>query len=980
MADAPPSPDFDERHARRLALLADVAAGTGPFLDRLRRALAQATDLLGYECGVLAHTRDGRHTVFVTHDPSGALTPGTASDLGDNYCSLTLDRDDLFEVDNMGDSAHSGHACYARLGYESYVGVPVRVDDEVWGVLCFYSTEPRSVPLTEPDRDLVRLIAVWIGGVMERDVRDHRLALEAGRLHDVVDQAPLVVYGLDAEGRFTLSMGQALSTLGMEPGEVVGQSLFELYEHDEVTVACVRRLLDGEPQSWETTIGEARFISQARPVRGPDGSVTGVIGVSLDITDLARSREALAESEARSHALADATFEGIAFVDDGQIIDANDQLARLLGYDSGADLVGQDARLVAADEDRATIDRMIAEGHAEPYEVVCVRRDGSRFWAEIQGRLVKYDGRTVRIKAIRDVTARKRAEEQRRFQADVLAHVSDAVVALDLDGRIAYWNAGAEELHGLDHDDVIGRPLADVVTYVLPASGTVADHAEAALLSDAARDGELIFVGPDGRRRFVSVSSSVLYDEHGAERGLLAVSRDVTARRRMAARLRHQATHDDLTGLPNRTLFRDRIEDAVEAGAPFAVLFIDLDHFKVVNDSLGHGAGDRLLMEVAQRLTSAVAQVDGAVIARLGGDEFGALVPSRHSDPARVGEAMLRALAEPVDLGARALPPEASIGVVAHGERYATTEALLRDADTAMYAAKRAGRGRLTVFTDEMHEAASMRFGLEHDLRFAAARGQIRPYYQPIVDLSTGAVSGFEALIRWEHPEMGLLAPGRFLPLAEEIGLVPDLDRWVLDRTCAEVAGWGREAIDALAYVSVNCSDATFLAPGLIRDARAAVDLSGLPPDRLVLELTERAAVDVEAARSVIAQAHQCGLSVAIDDFGAGYSSLGLLHALPVDAVKIDRSFVDGVAEAGAGRAVVRAVVGLSQELGMRSIAEGIETPHQLRALREAGATMGQGYLFSPPVPGDQARTMLARPPWADDWPVWTRNADLVTA
>ena len=973
--------DVTALQADRLRLLASIIADDGPFAARVQHALEQAAGMMGYDIGLLSHIAGGDYTVIVAHAPNTDIVPGSVFPVADTYCVTTLETGDLLEIQHADDSDFRTHPCHQAFGLESYVGVPVRVDGVDWGTLNFSSPEARARRLDESDRDLVRLLAVWVGSVLERETRDRRIAEETGRLSAVVDQAPIIVYGIDAQGVFTLSEGAGLATLGLAPGEVVGQSFYDLYAGDGVSVTAIRRVLDGEAVSWEVNQGEAVFTSQARPVRGPSGEVAGLIGVSFDVTAEAESRRALAESETRLRALSNSTYEGIAFSEDGVVFDGNDQFARLFGYGGIERMIGRQPSGLVADEYLDVVQTAIQEGRTEPYEAVCVRADGSRFWAEIQGQPTPFDGRTVRMAAIRDITARKRAEEQRRFQADVLAHVSDAVVALDLEGRITYWNDGAAALHGRAAGEVLGRQLEDVVQYVVPELAEADDlAAEQVLRSEAARSGELVFVGPKGERRFVSVSSSILQDDTGAERGLLAVSRDVTAQREMSAELRHQATHDALTGLPNRTLFRDRITAALGQGEPFAVLFVDLDRFKVVNDSLGHDAGDTLLKTVALRLRSALGAVPGSVVARLGGDEFGVMAPSGQTAPQEVGRMVLDALAPALDLGVRAVSPAASVGVVAHAETYDAPEAILRDADTAMYAAKHDGRGRLALFTDEMHRQAALRFQMEHDLPYAAGRDQLRVYLQPIVDLATGTVAGFEALVRWQHPEMGLLSPARFLPLAEELGLVTDLDRWVLDAACAEVATWGAEALDALSILSVNCSDRTFLGPGLADHARAAADLAGLPPGCLILELTERALVDLDLARDVVDAAQRNGLQVAIDDFGSGFSSLGLLHAMPVDGVKIDRSFVWDLEASRRARGVVRAVVSLSNELGMRAIGEGVETPGQLRALRNAGTRFAQGFLFAEPVPAPDARAMLAEAPWADSWDAWTRDEALVTA
>ena len=974
------------------------------------------------------------------------------------------------------------------------------------------------------------MLATWVSGALDRRARTAALTEEAGRLRAVIGAAPVVLYALDAEGRFTLFDGRGVGALGLAPGEVVGQSVFDLFTEAPEALAEIRAVLGGEERTWSARLGPLAYESWGTPTRDAGGAVVGMTGVSLDVTALHeaeagvrreadrlrrlldvtaadgpfeeragavlaelaellgldggllaqaldgtttclaswgrdgrapapgterplaetygalvhrvgalvavehvgesahrdhagyavtgheafigapvvvdgevygglglwaarpaapftegdrelvrlaaqwaggllerdRRQRALAVSERRLRALGASTTEAIAFVEGGAVLDCNDQFVRLFGFEGRAEAVGTAAIDFAAPEYRETIRRMTTEGRTEPYEVEGLRADGSRFWAEVQGGPAEYGGRPVRMTALRDITRRKEALAQTRFQADVLAHVSDAVVALDARGRVTYWNAGAERLHGLPAEAVLGRPIEAAVRYHVPEGAGV--DARAALRAVAAGQGDLVYEGPDGRRRVVSVSVSRLGE--GAERGTLAVLRDVTAAREMAARLRHQATHDALTGLPNRARFRSRIERALRAGRPFAVLFVDLDRFKTVNDSLGHEAGDRLLRAVAGRLRTAVAEAAGAggTVARLGGDEFAVVAPADAEGAERLARHVLDALAAPVDLGPRAIAPGASVGVVGRAGRYRDPEALLRDADTAMYEAKRAGRGGYALFDPAMHRAAAAQFGLEHDLREAVGGGQLRLRLQPIVDLGTGAAAGFESLVRWEHPERGLCGPGQFIPLAEELGLVAEIDRWVLDATCRELAAWP-DVPGPLVMVSVNCSDQSFLADDLADRACACAEAAGIEPGRLVLELTERALVESEAAVGALQALRARGVRLCVDDFGSGYSSLGLLHRLPVDGLKIDRSFVSDLETSAEARAVVRAVVGLARELGLRTVAEGIETPGQLAVLREAGCPYGQGFLFSPPVPPEAARPLLARAPWADEWP-----------
>ena len=1124
----------DAAHADRLRLLATVTSqGDLPFHDQVGQALALTTTLLGLDMGILSQIErgddgDGDYTVVACHGAD--LAPGTRFDLGDTYCSITVEGRDLFEIDHVAVSPHRRHPCYRAFGVEAYVGMPVHLGGGAWGTLCFSAAAPLAAPLTDADHDLIRVLAAWVSGALDRRARVEALAARDRHLRAVVEQAPIVLYALDADGVFTLSEGRGLGALGLAPGEVVGHSVFELYADAPEATAPLRRVLAGEERTWTSQVGAFHYEAWATPTFDAAGRVAGATGVSIDVTDLREAedrlereaarlhrllgvtavdgplsergpavlatvagllgldagflgrvragvytclaahpagamaagdelpraltvcdltlaagdvvavehvgasehrdhpcyaardveayvgapvvvdgetwgtlsftsarpaprpfsasdadlvrlaaqwagglverdlrRKALAESERRLRALGRSTTEGIAFAAGGVVVDCNDQFARLFGLADRAAAVGRTPMSFVAPEHAEVVRATIEAGGTDPYEIVGVRADGSRFWMEAQGGQTTYGGREVRMTAVRDVTARRLAEEQTQFQADVLAQVSDSVVALDLDGRVTYWNGGAERLHGVAEADALGRRLEDVIEYRLPDAPhrPCAAGAEGLLRSEAARNGELVYLTPGGDRRFVSVSSSVLRDSHGVETGLLAVARDVTPRRELATRLQFQATHDDLTGLPNRALFRDRIDRATASGDPFGVLFVDLDRFKVVNDSLGHDAGDRLLEAVASRLRRALGAYEDALVARLGGDEFGVIVPTAGGDAEGAGRAVLDALAEPVDLGERSVLPGASVGVVEGGEAYALREALLRDADTAMYAAKRAGRGVVAVFDPSMHEAAAARFGLEHDLREAVAGDQLRAVFQPIVDLSSGGVVGFESLVRWAHPERGLLGPGEFLPVAEEVGLVPDVDRWVLDETCREIGRWAPHLDpDALLWVSVNCSDRTFLSAGLAERARGAAEAAGLDPGRLVLELTERALVDADAAREALAAVRAAGLQLCVDDFGSGYSSLGLLHALPVDGLKIDRSFVSDLGASRAARSVVRAVVQIANDLGLRVVAEGIETEAQLAVLRELGCPLGQGYLFSKPVPPDEARALIAAPPW----------------
>ncbi|MEM0962786.1 MAG: EAL domain-containing protein [Bacteroidota bacterium] len=965
----PPGPN-----ARFRLLTTVVAQDDGSMADRVHRALRLTANVLDSETAMLSHTAGGTSTIVAAHSSVDAFVPGTLRPVTDMFCSITVEAEDIIDIRDAARSEHRAHPCHTNLGVSSYLGVPVHVGGEVWGTLSFLSSRARTEPRTASDHSVVRLLALWIGGLLDVEEHERDVQIASDRVRDVLDQAPIILFEIDKAGTFTLSEGAGIEALGLKAGEVVGSSVFDLYAAFPDVLDAIRTVLSGEPKSWEATIGGETYATRARPVRGADGTVAGLTGVSLQITEEANARRALAESSARYQALSEATFEGIAFVDDGRITDGNDQLATLFGFSDVRELIGKRPTEVIAPEYRGHVLEHVATHRTAPYEVEGLRKDGSRFWIELQERPTS-EGGPARVTAVRDISERKKNENRLRFQADVLAQVSDAVVALDGDGRISYWNQAAEQLYGHAVTDVVGESLFDVVSFETPSAEPISEDAEAILRSDAAKAGELVYIPRGGGRRFLSVSSSELHDEVGSAKGLLAVFRDVTAERLLSAQLKHQASHDALTDLYNRDRFREIVQDALDRGDTFGVLFVDLDQFKVVNDSLGHEAGDQILREVSRRLLATLGGIGGAVGARLGGDEFGIMAP----DAEQAAHQLLRSLREPFLLESRQLSISASIGVVVNAGAYDHVKGLLRDADTAMYQAKRSGRKQVALFTPSLREAASLRFGLEHDLRYAAAHDQIEPHYQPIVDLRTGGVVGFEALVRWNHPTRGVLSPGHFLPLAEELGLVVDLDRWVLRKACTEIASWGPKTIDALAYLNVNCSDDSFIQEDLIDFVLDVAAETGLSHQRLVLELTERALIEADVIRPLLEKARSEGVRVVIDDFGSGYSSLGLLHSLPVDGVKIDQTFISDLGALPTARAVVRAVVGLAGDLDMRIVAEGIETPDQLRALQAIGAHYGQGYLFARPAPGPVARQMVVSPPWAQDWESWTHMDNLAS-
>ena len=458
-----------------------------------------------------------------------------------------------------------------------------------------------------------------------------------------------------------------------------------------------------------------------------------------------------------------------------------------------------------------------------------------------------------------------------------------------------------------------------------------------------------------------------------ADGGWLAILDDITAHRKAEQTAAFLARHDVLTGLPNRVMLRDRLEqDLAKAsrGQPFAVMLMDLDRFKDVNDLLGHPAGDRLLQLAGERMQACVREVD--LVARLGGDEFAVVIAEAMlpDGASRVAERVTAAFAEPFELaapgddgrpGLRRTTVSVSIGIAVAPGDGATADALLRHADMALHRAKAEQRGTARFFEQAMDASHLARRQAEHDLRLALERNEFRVFYQPLVSLQTGAVVAFEALLRWQHPTRGLVPPVEFIPLAEETGLILPMGEWVVRTACRDAAAW-----PSTVGVAVNLSAVQFRNPSLVQTIQAALAVSGLAAARLELEITESVLLhDSPGTLAMLHALRALGVRIAMDDFGTGYSSLSYLHSFPFDKIKIDRMFIRDVLDRASSGAIVRAIAGLGASLGIATTAEGVETQEQLARLRLDGCTEVQGYLFSRPVPVGEARALLAagRPP-----------------
>ncbi|MCC6175541.1 MAG: EAL domain-containing protein [Chloroflexi bacterium] len=572
------------------------------------------------------------------------------------------------------------------------------------------------------------------------------------------------------------------------------------------------------------------------------------------------------------------------------------------------------------------------------------------------------------ITAVRENARLLAAHATRRSEArfsSLVQNASDVVLVVGSDTIVRYQTPSVER--------VLGYPLADldgasVATLIHPDD---APYALAYLGNPGTGAGESTPVEwrlrhQDGRWLHMEVIGTNLLSDPNV-RGIVLNGRDISERKALETQLTYQAFHDPLTGLANRALFKDRVDHALARGKrhgrSLAVLFLDLDDFKTVNDSLGHAAGDELLVAVSERLRECLRAADTA--ARLGGDEFAILLEDTAEDDARIlAERMLAALTAPFLLQGKELFVSASIGLAVSARSTEGAVELLRNADAAMYTAKGNGKAGVEAFEPGMHQAVLERLALRADLQRALDHGELLLHYQPTVDLASGCITGYEALIRWEHPERGTISPLDFIPLAEETGLILSIGRWALREACRQARRWQARYPSLMPIkMGVNLSARQLLDPDLIDDVAEALVNAGLEPRSLVLEITESLLMqDTDAIIDRLHALKRLGVRLAIDDFGTGYSSLSYLRRFPVDILKIDKTFVDGLDDddSGEGLALVRAIVDLSHALSLETVAEGIERAGQLAQLFRLGCVLGQGYYFSRPLPGAAASRLLA--------------------
>lgn len=867
-----------------------------------------------------------------------------------------------------------------------WLGVPLRAPTGIIGVLVVQHYEDKDA-YNQRDLDLLVEVGDQIALAIERKRVEETLQISEEQHRLLFEKSPQPAFIFDLETLAFLAVNEAaVRHYGYSRNEFFSTILANDLRSSEDDPGHIRRL--------ETARSGEEVVLETSRHRKKDGTFSDVevtlLGIPFagrraglvlvnDVTERKMAEQAVQNSRDYLDRIINAVADPI-FVKNRQYqwTLLNDAMCQALGH-SREELIGKTDHdcLPAQEADifRQNDELVFMTGDENVHEDKFTNMLGEKSVTVTRKRLhIDKDGERSIVGVFTDITERKRAEEESmRLSAEVASQRERLEVMIaNVQGVVWETKTKIEKGEAFLRFDFVSDYIETMLGY------TVAECLEKPRFwldlvhpDDRERTEQIVraifaggkggivefrWIAKDGHEVWVESRNVIIRDDAGNAVGLRGIAVDITERKSFEEQLTHQALHDPLTKLANRALFRDRVEHAIDrtvrTHAPIAVLFLDLDNFKSVNDSLGHAAGDELLISVTQRLQACLRPSDTP--ARVGGDEFAVLLEDIvHADEAAlIAERIRSVLAAPFMINGSEVFATSSIGIASTTDGRETTEELIRNADVAMYISKGSGKDRHTVFENQMHDELIKRVRLESDMRVAIEKHEFEVYYQPIIDLQSEQVMGMEALVRWNHPEHGLIPPLDFIPLAEDTGLIVPLGNWILDEACLQAHKWqARYGYREKLSVTVNIAGRQFQEDSLVETVERALARSGLSPQSLILEITETTMLKNTAATILkLNELKRLGIRFAVDDFGTGYSSLSYLQRFPVDILKIDKSFIDKICQSREGAAVARAIITMSETLHLKTIAEGIESGSQQTELRRLGCEMGQGYLFSKPL------------------------------
>ncbi len=968
------------------ALYESTSAATGKeFFENLVVAVTRA---VGTRFGLVGEIVGGTRVNVLAFAANDELLPPFSFDLEGTPCQAVLTGGVCVHPRGVR-KLYPHDAMLRDLGAEAYLGMPLwNSQGQKHGLLVIVHDE--EIPRPRDYLPYLEVLADRAGAEIERLRSNAALRESENRFRTLFEQMPnIAIQGMDREGRVTFWNKASHELYGYTAEEASRRPFEELLlpgTHREVFRSALRDWADRDLPIQSERLEIVGKSGRRVTVLSNFLKMTGASGdpefycLNVDLTELEAAREALEISERRYRQLVEAAPLAIAVLKAGRLVYLNGAGHRLFGVGGPEELdlsrvqwwpsegaLNRWQQFLA----RAANSSPVLRPEFEDFQLV--RSDGQALDLEAVAIPVLYEGAPALQLIANDVTDRKRADRRLRVSEERYAlaarGANDGLWDWNLETNSMYFSPRWQEMIGLTDEDAWSPPEV-WLDRIHPEDRPEVDHKLQEHLAKETPhfESEHRIRCGDGQYRWMVCRGVAVFSPTGQPVRIAGSLRDVTERRLAEERLYHEAMHDSLTNLANRSLFLEHLEHALNRSARlpgylFAVLFLDLDRFKVVNDSLGHLVGDRLLVEIAERLQRILRPSD--LFARLGGDEFAILVEDlRLPGEARmIAERLHKELARPFLVEGKEIYTSASIGIAFSSAGYERPEEILRDADTAMYRAKDGGRARHIVFDRSMRDDVQELLDLESDLHRALERQEFDVHFQPLYHTATLELAGFEALVRWNHPERGRISPADFIALAEETGVILPVGLLVLEKACAALRRWEQEFPDLIhgRFMAVNISGRQLNQTGLAEDLRTIIERTGCNPGALKLEITETVLMaHPEVSIAILGQLRDQGVSICIDDFGTGYSSLNYLHRLPLDTVKIDRAFVDALSAEDKSALILPAVASLSSALGLSTIAEGIENEEQLARVREYGCDFVQGFLMRRPEPESEIRNYLA--------------------